>query len=88
MPTHSAFLPVNVYKLKYVKALILLVIAYEGEPLVLHCEGRNGLKVVENKVLWRVFGPNREVVAGGWRKLVMRNFIICTLRPHVIRMIK
>jgi hypothetical protein len=25
--------------------------------------------VSENEVLWRIFGPNREEVAGGWRKL-------------------
>jgi hypothetical protein len=47
-----------------------------------------GLKLVENKVLCIIFGPKREKVAGGWRKLVVRNFIICTLQPHVIRMSK
>jgi hypothetical protein len=62
------------------KSLILLVIfTVKEEP---------GLKIVGNEVLSRIFGPKREKVAGGWRKLVMRNFIIYTLQPHVIRMIK
>jgi len=28
-----------------------------------------GLRVFENKVLRRIFGPKRDEVAGGWRKL-------------------
>jgi hypothetical protein len=27
------------------------------------------LGVFENKALWRIFGPNKDKVAGGWRKL-------------------
>jgi hypothetical protein len=27
------------------------------------------LRMFENRVLWRIFGPKREEVAGGWRKL-------------------
>jgi hypothetical protein len=33
--------------------------------LVFHIKGR----VFENRVLRRIFGPKREKVAGGWRKL-------------------
>jgi hypothetical protein len=46
-------------------------------PLVLHgCENfsltlreEKGLRVSENRVLSRKFGPKREEVAGGWRRL-------------------
>jgi hypothetical protein len=38
------------------------------------------VKVKEHRlrVLRRIFGPEREEVAGDWRKLHMRNFITCT----------
>jgi hypothetical protein len=35
--------------------------------------------VFENRVLRRIFGPDSVEVAGGWRKLHMMGFIICTL---------
>jgi hypothetical protein len=37
------------------------------------------LRVFENRALRRIFGPKREEVAAGWRKLHMRSFIIYTL---------
>jgi hypothetical protein len=36
------------------------------------------LKVFENRVLRRIFGLKRDEVTGEWRKLQVRNFIICT----------
>jgi hypothetical protein len=39
------------------------------------------LKVFENRVLRKIFGPKRDDVTGGWRKLRnARSFVICTLR--------
>jgi hypothetical protein len=32
------------------------------------------LRVFEKKVLRRIFGPKREEVVGGWRKLFMQVF--------------
>jgi hypothetical protein len=37
------------------------------------------VKVFENRVLRRRSGPNREEVAGGWRRLYMSNVIICII---------
>jgi hypothetical protein len=31
--------------------------------------GKNRLRVFENRVLRRIFGPKREEVVGGWRRL-------------------
>jgi hypothetical protein len=31
--------------------------------------GRSGLRVFENTVLRKIFGPNRDKVTGEWRKL-------------------
>jgi hypothetical protein len=44
--------------------------------------------VFENKVLRRIFGPKRDEVTGGWRKL--HNEELCDLYslPSIIRIIK
>jgi hypothetical protein len=34
-----------------------------------HIKGRNRLRVYENRVLRRIFGPKREEVVEGWRRL-------------------
>jgi hypothetical protein len=31
--------------------------------------GKNELRVFENRVLRRIFGPKRDEMIGGWRKL-------------------
>jgi hypothetical protein len=36
--------------------------------------------VFENRALRRIFGPKRDEVTGGWRKLHNEEFITCT--PH------
>jgi hypothetical protein len=41
-----------------------------------NCLIEKQLRVFENRVLRRIFGPKRDEVTGEWRKL--RNFIICT----------
>jgi hypothetical protein len=33
----------------------------------------------ENRVLRRIFGPERDEVTGGWRTCIMRSFITSTL---------
>jgi hypothetical protein len=38
-----------------------------------------GLRVSENRVLRRIFGPKRDEVIGGWRKLRSEGFVTCTL---------
>jgi hypothetical protein len=37
--------------------------------LFLTLRGKHGLRVFENRVLRKVFGPKRDEVIGGWRKL-------------------
>jgi hypothetical protein len=48
----------------------------------------HGLRVFENRVLRRIFGPKRDEVTGDWRKL--HNEELCKLysSPNIIRMIK
>jgi hypothetical protein len=46
-----------------------------------------GTRWCANRALRRMFGPKREEVVGGWRRLHMRSFITCALH-HVITVIK
>jgi hypothetical protein len=46
------------------------------------------LRVFENRVLRRIFGPERDKVTGDWNNCIMRSFTICTLHQEKIRKIK
>jgi hypothetical protein len=44
--------------------------------------------VLENRILRRIFGPNRDEVTGGWRKLHNEELHNLYCSPNIIRMIK
>jgi hypothetical protein len=44
--------------------------------------------VFENRVLGRIFGPKRDEVTGGWRKLHSEELHNLYTSPSIIRMIK
>jgi hypothetical protein len=46
------------------------------------------LRVFENRVLRRIFGPKRDEVTGGWRKLLNEELHIFYSSPSIITMIK
>jgi hypothetical protein len=46
------------------------------------------LRVFENKVLRRIFGPKRDGVTGGWRKLHNEELHNLYSSPSIIRIIK
>jgi hypothetical protein len=46
------------------------------------------LRVFENRVLRRIFGPKRAEVMGGWRKLHIEELHNLYSSPSIIRMIK
>jgi hypothetical protein len=58
----------------------------ETWSLILREEQR--LRVFENKVLRRIFGPKREEMLGGWRKLHNEELHNLCSSPSIIRMIK
>jgi len=39
------------------------------------------LRVFENRVLRRIFGPERDEVTGKWEDYIMRILMICTPHP-------
>jgi hypothetical protein len=43
--------------------------------------------VFENKVLRRIFGPTREEVAGGWKRLHNGKFYNLYVSPNIVRVI-
>jgi hypothetical protein len=73
----SSLLSRNI-KVKIYKTIILPVVLYGCETWSLTPREEHRLRVFENRILRRVFGPKRDDVTGIWRKLHSRNFIICT----------
>jgi hypothetical protein len=56
-------------KIRICKNIILPVVLYGCETLSLALREEHKLRVIEWKVLRRIFGPERDGVTGGWRKL-------------------
>jgi hypothetical protein len=50
-------------------SIILPVVLYGCETLSLTLREEQRLRVFENRVLRRIFGPKRDEVTGDWRKL-------------------
>jgi hypothetical protein len=49
---------------------------------------KRSLKVSENRILRRIFGPKREEVARGWRRLHDEEFYNLYASPNIIIVIK
>jgi hypothetical protein len=67
-------------KIKIYKTIILPVVLYWCETLSLTLREEHRLWVFENRVLRRIFGPKRNKVTGGWRKLLneeLHGFTLC-----------
>ena len=56
-------------KIKIYRTIILPVVLYGCETWSLILRDERRLRVFENRVLRRVFGPKRDEVTGEWRKL-------------------
>jgi hypothetical protein len=50
--------------------------------MVTHFGEELRLRVFENRVLRRIFGPRWDEVTGEWRNYIMMSLLICT--PHQI----
>jgi hypothetical protein len=75
----SCLLPKNL-QIKIYKTIILSVVLYGCETWFLTLREEHRLRVFENRVLRRIFGPKEEEVMGGWRRLHNEElFITCTL---------
>ena len=56
-------------KIKIHRTVILPFVLYECETLSLTLQEERRLRVFDNRVLRRIFGPKRDEVTGEWRRL-------------------
>jgi hypothetical protein len=75
-------------KVKTYKTIILPVVLYGCETWSLTLREQHRLRVFENKVLRRIFGPKRDEVIGEWRKLHNEELHILYSSSNIIRHIK
>jgi hypothetical protein len=75
-------------KVKIYKTKILPVVLYGCGTWSLTLWEEHRLTVFENKVLRRIFGPERDEVTGGWRKLHNEELHGLYSSPGIIRVIK
>jgi hypothetical protein len=80
-------LSINV-KTRIYKIIILPVVLYGCETWSLTLREEHRLRVFENRMLRRIFGPKRDEVTGGWRKLHNEEFHNLHSSPSIIRTIK
>jgi hypothetical protein len=75
-------------KVKIYKTIILPVVLYGCETWSLMVREEHRLRVFENRVLRRIFGPRRDKVTGEWRKLHSEVLHNLYSSPDIIRQVK
>ena len=64
------------------------VVLYGCENWSLTLKEESRLRVLENRVLRRIFGPTRDEVRGKWRRLHNKELYALHSSPNIIRVIK
>jgi len=75
-------------KIKIYRTIILPVVLYGCETWSLTLREERRLRVFENRVLSRIFGPKRDEVTGEWRKLHNEELNNLYSSPNIVRVIK
>jgi hypothetical protein len=70
------------------KTIILPVVLYGCETRSLTLREEHRLRVFENRVLRKIFGPKRDEVTGGWRKLHNEELHSLYSAPGIVMVIK
>jgi hypothetical protein len=78
----------KILKIKIYRTIILPVVLYGCEAWSLTLREESRLKVFENRVLRRVFGPKRDEVTGEWRKLHNEELNDLYSLPSIVRVVK
>jgi hypothetical protein len=75
-------------KIKLYRTIILPVVLYECGTWSLTLREECRLRVFENKVLRRIFGPKRDEVIREWRRLHNNGLYALYSSPDIIRVMK
>ena len=82
----SSLLSKNI-NIKIYRTIILPAVLYGCETWSLTLREERRLRVFENRVLRRIFGPNRDDVTGEWRKLPNEDINDLYSSPIIFRVI-
>jgi hypothetical protein len=83
----SSFLPRNI-KIKTYRTIILPVVVYGCETWSPILREKRRLRLFENRVLRRIFGPKRDELTGKCRRLHIEELYDLYCSPEIIRVIK
>jgi len=75
-------------KIKIYRTIILPVVLYGCETWSLTLQDKRKLRLMENMVLRRIFGPRRDEVKGEWRRLHNEELNDLYCSPNIVRVIK
>ena len=75
-------------KIKIYRTIILPVVLYGCETWSRTLREERRLRVFENRVLRRVFGPKRDEVTGEWRKVHNEELSDLYSLPNIVRVVK
>ena len=83
----SSLLPTYL-KIKLYRTLIMSLVLYGCETWSLTLKEERRLRVFENRVLRRIFGPKSDGVTREWRKLHNEELNDLYSSPNIVRVIK
>jgi len=75
-------------RIKIFRTIILPVVLYVYETWSLTLREERKLRVFENMMLWRIFGPRRDEVMGDWRRVHNEELNDLYSTPNIVRVIK